>query len=290
MAAAEKELRAICARLGEAYPDSDKGWSAHLLPITEQMVGNIRPALLVLWSAVGCVLLIACANVANLLLARAASRQKEIAVRTAIGAGRGRLVRQLLAESGLLALVGGALGVGLAERRCAASPPSCRSIWPARRPTRWTPRVLAFTALLCLATSVLAGLVPALQMTRPDLAEALREGTRAGAGTARSRRTRDALVVAEVALAVVLLIGAGLLLRSFVRVLSVDPGFRAARASVLRGHRAAGPRAAGPAVQPVRPRGRAAAGAARGARRRRHLRPTPLRHRGLNGWRSRGGR
>jgi putative ABC transport system permease protein len=230
IAAAEKELRALCDRLAQAHADDDAGWSAHLAPITAEMVGNFRTALLLLWAAVGFVLLIACANVTNLLLARAASRQKEIAVRTAIGARRGRLVRQLLAESGLLAVAGGAVGVGLAEiglRLLAAYVPADVA---GAATYALDGRVLAFTATLCLVTSVLAGLVPALQMTRPDLGETLREGTRGGAASSGSRRTRGALVVAEVALAVLLLIGAGLLLRSFVRVLSVDPGFRPAHA------------------------------------------------------------
>ena len=223
--AADDELKAISGRIAKAFPDSNKGWSTRLVPITEQMVGDVRPALLVLWAAVGLVLLIACANVANLLLARAASREREIALRTALGAGRGQLVRQLLAESGLISLLGGGLGLALAA--------VCLKLFAAFVPPHvagaatfaLSGRVFAFTAVLCLATTLLAGLVPALQMTRPNLAQSLREGTRAGAGTVKNRRTRGALVVAEVALAVVLLIGAGLLLRSFVRLLQVDPGF-----------------------------------------------------------------
>jgi len=228
MGAADRELKAISQGLAQRFPETDKGWTTRLVPITEQMVGDVRPALLVLWGAVGLVLLIACANVANLLLARAASRQREIALRTAIGAGRGQLVRQLLTESGLLSLLGGALGVALAAaslRAFAATvPPQLRGA----ADFSLSGRALAFTLVLCVAATTLAGLVPALQMTRPDLAQSLRDGARAGAG-AKSRRTRGALVVAEIGLAVLLLVGAGLLLRSFVRLLAVDPGFHTAK-------------------------------------------------------------
>ena len=228
VAAAEQELREIYRRLAQEYPRSHQDESARLLPITEQMVGGVRQTLLVLWAAATLVLLIACVNVANLLLARAASRQQEIAVRTAIGAGRGHLVGQLLAESGLLALAGGILGIGLA----AVGLRGLAAVVPVDLAGAVTGsldgRMLAFTGLLCAATVVLAGLLPALQASRPDLVRCLRDGTRAGAGLAGGRRTRDALVVAELALSLLLLTGAGLLLRSFARVLSVDPGFRPA--------------------------------------------------------------
>ncbi|HBL30243.1 MAG TPA: ABC transporter permease [Acidobacteria bacterium] len=225
-AAAEAELAGIGKRLGEAHPNTDGGWSARLVPIVEQMVGSLRPVLLVLWAAVGLVLLIACVNVANLLLARAASRQKEIALRTAIGAGRGQLVAQLLAESALLSLLGGAFGLALAGfvlRLCALYVPAGLA---GAASFALDGRALLFTLLLCVVATLLAGLVPALQMSRPNLAGALREGTRAGSGTAESRRTRNALVIAEVAIAVVVLVGAGLLLRSFNRLMSIDPGFK----------------------------------------------------------------
>jgi putative ABC transport system permease protein len=225
MKATEAEMKAISTRLAEISPDSDKDWGVYLQPLMEKLLGDLKPALLILWAAVSLVLLIACANVANLLLARAASRQKEIALRMAIGAGRKRLITQLLTESGLLAVLGGVLGILLA--------------WVGLRmfegfvPTGLTGavtmslnlRAVAFTALLCVVTALLAGLVPALQITRPNLAGTLREGTRAGAAAAGSGRTRNALMVAEVAVAVLLLIGAGLLVRSFVRLMNVDPGF-----------------------------------------------------------------
>jgi putative ABC transport system permease protein len=231
--AAAAELQGMCERFGQLYPD-DKGWGVYLTPIVEQVSGGLRPVLVVLWAAVGLVLLIACANVANLLLARAASRQKEIALRTAIGAGRRRLLAQLLTESGLLALLGGVLGTFLAW----AGLRTAAAVVPAGTAGAATfaldGRVVLFTAFLCIATTALAGLVPALQMTRPDLAGALREGTRAGAGTMASRRTRSALVVAEIAFAVLLLIAAGLLLRSFLRLVRIDPGFRGGRVLTLR--------------------------------------------------------
>jgi predicted permease len=230
MKAAEAELRSISDRLAVLYPDTDKGWSAFLVPITQQIAGT----LLVLWAAVGFVLLIACVNVANLLLARAASRQKEIVVRTAIGASRRRLVGQLLTEVGLLSLVGGALGIALAWAglRLAAGIIPTGAAGAASFEIDF--RVLAFTLLLCLLTNLLAGLIPALQMTQPNMASALREGTRAGSGSKKSRRTRSTLVIVEIAVTVPLLIGAGLLMRSFYRLTGLDPGFRSERVLTFR--------------------------------------------------------
>jgi putative ABC transport system permease protein len=234
MQAAKADLDRLCLRYAEAFPISDKGWSVRVVPIAEQRVQGIRPVLLVLWTAVALVLLIACVNVANLLLARSASRQKEVAVRTALGAGRHRLIAQALAESTVLALAGGVLGSFLAWASlrvfAAAVPPSLADA----ASFALNGRALLFTLGLCLLAGLLAGLFPAFQMTRPDLASTLREGTRAGAGTAQNRRTRSALVVAEVAIAVVVLIGAGLLLRSFVRLTGLDPGFRSENVLTFR--------------------------------------------------------
>jgi putative ABC transport system permease protein len=226
VAAANAEVKTISDQLAQSFPETEKGWSTRLQPVMEKVIGDLRPALLILWAAVGLVLLIACANVANLLLARAASRQKEIAVRMAMGAGRNRLLSQLLTESGLLAVVGGILGVGLAWAVLRLFERFIPTGLIGAATMSLNGRAVAFTALLCLVTTLLAGLIPALQMSRPNLAGTLRDGSRAGAGTAGSHRTRSILVVAEVAVAVLLLIGAGLLLRSFVRLVNVDPGFR----------------------------------------------------------------
>ncbi|HVR98535.1 MAG TPA: ABC transporter permease [Thermoanaerobaculia bacterium] len=223
---AQAELDTISQRLAQSYPETETGWKARLQPIMEKVIGDLRPALLILWASVGLVLLIACANVTNLLLARAASRQKEIAVRMAMGAGRKRLLSQLLTESFLLAVLGGAVGLFLGWIVLRLFERYIPTGLIGSAPMTIDGSTIAFTALLCLLTTALAGLVPALQMSRPNLAGTLREGTRAGSGTAGSRRTRSALVVAEIAVAVLLLIGAGLLLRSFFRLLSVDPGFK----------------------------------------------------------------
>jgi putative ABC transport system permease protein len=222
LAQAQAELSALGARFGELYPNDDAGRGFTVMPMREDAVGSLRPTLLVLAGAVAFILLIACANVANLMLARAVGRAHEVAIRVALGATRARLLRLFLAESLVLAAIGGALGLLLALWIA----PALAALGPAAldpASLRLDLRVLAFTAALCLATALVFGAVPALHVGAP--AEALQEAGRTGTGGVRRGRLRAALVVAEVALALVLLIGAGLLVRSFVRLQRVDPGF-----------------------------------------------------------------
>ena len=223
---ARTELRAIAARLEEEFPESNAGWSVIVTPMLENLVSGSRPALLVLLGAVGLVLLIACANVANLLLARATGRQKEIATRVALGAGRGRIVGQLLTESLLLGVVGGSGGILLALWGVSVLPELAPEL-PRINEVALDGRALAFTALVTILTSVVFGLAPALHASRPDLVDSLKEGGHGASGGRRRRRARSLLVVGEVALALVLLVGAGLLVRSFWLLQQVDPGFDA---------------------------------------------------------------
>jgi putative ABC transport system permease protein len=239
LAQARSEMGALAGALAERYPDTNKNWGVNVTPLLEAAVGRIRPMLLVLMAAVFLVLLIAVANVANLMLARASGRAKEIAIRAALGAGRRRLVRQLLTESLTVSLVGGALGLGLAVLGVKA----LVAINPDQIPRgsgiavdRWA---LVFTLGVSIVTGIAFGLAPALWASRPNLNQWLKEGGRTSSSAGRSHfvhaivpfggggrgSLRGVLVLAEIALAVPLMIGAGLLLRSFDRLGQVDPGF-----------------------------------------------------------------
>ena len=222
---AQAEMTAIAARQAKDRPGTHKGWTVHLRPLAQQVAGNTRPMLWLLLGAVAFILLIACVNVANLQLCRSAARQKEIAVRTAIGAGRGRIIRQLLTESIMLSLLGGGLGMvlggWLVKLILAFSP---RNI-PRLEEANLDGTVLLFTLLLSIVTGVLFGLVPAWRASKVSLAEVLSAGGRSGIAP-QHQRSQGLLVVAEVALAVILLTGAGLMVKSLLRLQAVDPGFR----------------------------------------------------------------
>jgi len=220
----ETDLNLVAARLEQQYPNTNKGRRVLLTPLHESIVGNVRQPLLILLGAVGLVLLIACANVANLLLVRSSARQKEMAVRVALGASRATLVRQLLSESVLLAALSAALGILLAFWGMSLVASQFPDGIPRLREAQVDAPVLVFTVAVSLLTGLLFGLAPALQASRPNLTEGLKEGDRGSSG--RRQRLRSALVVGEVALTLTLLIGAGLLIQSFRRVLQVDLGFK----------------------------------------------------------------
>jgi predicted permease len=228
------DVHAVATMQITNYPalfPASMGWDMRQAPFLEEMVGQVRLPLLVLLGAVCFVLLIACANVANLLLARAATRQREMAVRTALGAGRARLIRQLLTESVLLALVGGGLGALVALWALDGLVGYGPVRLPRVREVGLDLRVLAFTAAVAITTGVVFGLVPAVTASRPDLNDALKNGARGSVGRGQ---LRSALVVAEVALSLVLLVGAGLMVRSFMRLSAVDPGYKPEHALMLR--------------------------------------------------------
>ncbi|HVT58810.1 MAG TPA: ABC transporter permease [Thermoanaerobaculia bacterium] len=223
---AQADMSAVAGRLARQYPETNTAWGVLLMRLHDQLVEGIRPALTLLQWAVWLVMLIACANVANLLLARMAAREREIAVRAALGAGRARLIRQVVAETVILFAAGGGLGLLLAfwgTRALIALEPEAI---PRAARLGIDARVLVYTLFVAVATGAVFGLVPALSAVGRRLFGALKEGGRAVAGGGRGRRVRDLLVLAEVALALILLVCAGLLLQSFARLRSVDPGFQ----------------------------------------------------------------
>jgi putative ABC transport system permease protein len=232
---AQRDMTRVAGELTTMFPDFNTGWTARVVPLREQLTGDIRPALLVMLGAVAFVLLIACANVANLLLARATARQRELAVRAALGAARGRLIRQLLAESVVLAAAGGAAGLALAWWGLQV----LRAVVAERLPIQRLEMVgidgpvLAFTMGATLVSGIFFGLIPAFSAAGASLNESLKEGGRTGSA-ARGARTRSAFVVVEIALALVLLVGAGLLVRSFARLMDVDAGFETDRTMTMR--------------------------------------------------------
>jgi predicted permease len=209
---AKAEMNTISDRLQQLYPDDDKGWGATVLPLHDDMVSDVRTPLLVLLGAVAFVLLIACVNVANLALAKTFSRQKEIAIRTALGASWPRVLRQLLTETVLLALAGGALGLSCAH-------------FGIRLIVTLDSQVLAFTAVISVLSGVIAGVLPAVRLARGNVSQVLKQGLGRTDADSGGHRTRSILVVSEVALSLMLLVGAGLMIRSFQKLQSVNPGF-----------------------------------------------------------------
>jgi len=222
---AQADMNTISARLEQAYPEDDKGWGAVVVPLHDDLVADVRPALLVLLGAVAFVLLIACVNVANLALAKTFGRQKEIAIRTALGATPARVLRQILTETVVLALAGGALGLGFAHFGVRLIVAFLADKLPPAMDVALDSQVLIFTAVISVFTGIIAGVLPALRLTRRDVNDALKQGLGRTDAASTGHRTRSVLVVSEVALSLMLLIGAGLMIRSFRRLQAVNPGF-----------------------------------------------------------------
>ncbi|MDT5270423.1 MAG: hypothetical protein QOH49_2609 [Acidobacteriota bacterium] len=222
---ARAELGGVTGRLEQQFPDTNTGIGANVVPIREQLFGNIRLMLFFVWAAVGLVLLIACANLASLLMARTAAREREFAIRTALGASRMRLIRQLLTESLVLSVVGGVLGLLLAVWGVSLLVSLSPSDLPRINAAALDARSVIFTFGLALLTGVIFGLAPALQASRQNLAGTLKEGGRGTSGGAHQRRLRGLVIVAEVALSLVLLVGAGLMIGSLMRLNNVEYGF-----------------------------------------------------------------
>jgi putative ABC transport system permease protein len=222
---AQAEMNTISSRLEQLYPEDDKGWGAVVVPLHDDMVSDVRPALLVLLGAVAFILLIACVNVANLALAKTFSRQKEIAIRTALGASSARVLQQILAETVLLALAGGAIGLSCAHFGVRLIMAFLADKLPRVVEVGLDLRVLAFTALVSLLTGIVAGVLPALRLTRADVNQALKQGLGRTDSDSSGHRTRKILVISEVALSLMLLFGAGLMIRSFQQLHRVNPGF-----------------------------------------------------------------
>ena len=235
MAQAQSDMARVHQELTRRFPEFNTGWTANVVPLRDELTGSVKPALWVMLGAVGFVLLIACANVGNLVLARATSRQRELAVRAALGAGRGRLIRQMLAESLLLSMVGAAAGLLLAWWSVIALRTTIADRVPIARLDQVSidATVLLFTVAAALVSALLFGIAPALTSAGARLTEALKDGGRAGSA-ARGARVRSVFVVVETALALILLVGSGLLLRSFVALMRIDPGFDPAQTMTVK--------------------------------------------------------
>jgi putative ABC transport system permease protein len=225
IAQAQVEMSAISSRQAKENPAENEGWTVRIVPLQSELVGDVKPALLVLLGAVTLVLLIACANIANLLLARATSRAKEMSVRIALGAGRGRIVRQLLTESAALGFLGGVAGISIAYWGVHSLTALLPADMPKANPIQVDGYVLGFALLLSVAASFVFGLAPALLAAGSDLQKTLREGAGSTGGGGGRQSVRTILAAAEIAVAMVLLVGAGLLVRSFIALTSVRPGF-----------------------------------------------------------------